>query len=307
VRVASNILALVLLALSTTPMASAVAKHTIPFEISEAGFLVVKMELNDEVEVDAVLDTGATIALLDHTAAKAAGIEEPDGVSVVAINGLSGVQEFPLVHIDKLDIGGIQSETVRAAYNKKFPMDYVSNILPANNLPHRVLDFDFEEGRLSVYNRRPLAVWRSKTVRKPVERIQGLPFIRIELDGMEALALIDTGASLTVVNSVLADKVTGRRGRIETLELVGATGAVMDLRVLHSRNLAVGEFKTDKFRSIIADPDVLVALGVSEEPVIIVGLDYLSQFRLQIDREAEMMHFSMAAPRREAGITIIAR
>jgi hypothetical protein len=46
---------------------------------------------------------------------------------------------------------------------------------------------------------------------------------------------------------------------------------------------------------------------VSEEPVIIVGLDYLSQFRLQIDREAEMMHFSMAAPRREAGITIIAR
>ncbi len=247
--------------------------------------MVVQLSVNDTDSVDAVVDTGATVAILDHRTAAHAGIEKPLGEEMVHIIGLGGVDAFPLIQIDRAQLGATELTAVRAAYNTEFLFPGARNILPADSLPHRVLDFDFKRNELLAYNRRPLRVSDATTSRLDIQTIRKLPFIEVKLNGRRGIALIDTGANVSFVNSVFAQTAARGRDAIQAIELAGATGNISTIRVLSSRKFTLGDFKIDHYQVVVADPEFIRLYGLQDQPVMVLGLDILAHFRLQIDRE----------------------
>lgn len=269
--------------------AEAAQKQTIPFEITASGHLVVKMEVNGQLETIAILDTGATFPIIHHHTAKAAAIAAPDPARLISILGLGGIESYPVVDVSTALVGDLIIQNFEAAYNSRFYNPGRGNIIPASSLPYRVLDFDFDKQRIEAYDSRPKRVRASTSSKLPITRIHALPFVKIKVQGEEAIALIDTGASVTMVNSKFASRFARGEESISTIEVVNAAEDVEVFKLLSSRNVLFGDFRVQKIQAFIVDPPVLEHVGLNDEAVMIIGLDLLSQFRLQLDREEEVL------------------
>ena len=294
---ATHITALTLLAgaIATSP-ADAAQGDVIPFEITETGHMSVVMTLNGIQDMEAVIDTGATFPLLDHETASRAGITLPESGPTVMIAGLGETRSYPVVDVGSIRFGEIDLSQVQAAYNGEQPLPGDLNVIPSLSIPHRTLDFDFKRERLLAYDRRPRAVYRATVSRLPVTRVSGLPFIEVSVNGKTGLALVDTGASISFINSVFANTAARSPDAFRTLELVGSTGTVRPLRILSSRRFTIGDFEVRQFDVIVADAAFLEEYGLKDQPVMVLGLDILGQFRLQIDRQEDEVRISQ--PRR---------
>jgi len=298
------------LAMSLTLQAPAIASGSdeVQFEITDTGHLVVTVHVNDRTSL-AILDTAATFPILDRETANAAAIYLPEVPELIDIVGLGEVRTFPLVQIGQLALGTFELEELRAAYNSKVRFPSTGNVFPASALPYRTLDFDFERHRLLMYDRAPASIRGAHVERLPIARHGGLPFVKVRVNGVEGLALVDTGASLSYVNSAFAQGAARSSDAIRSIELIGATGNATSITVLHSRRFELGSVKLDRFDVVVSNPEFLEMLGLENVPVMVLGIDILKAFRLQIDREKEELRLVLPGrgPLAQAGISFRAR
>ncbi|MEQ8558647.1 MAG: aspartyl protease family protein [Henriciella sp.] len=289
--------------------ANASQDSTIPFEMTATGHLVVDVTLNGEMESRAIVDTGATFALIDHRTAASIGAVPDELAPTIDIIGLGTVGTFPVIEVGSITFGDVSMSDMTAAYNSQYPLPGARNVIPASGIPHRTLDFDFKNSRLRAYDRRPIRLHNSTTSRLPVQWIATLPFIELTVNGRKGLALIDTGSSVSYINSAFAENAAKSPEDFRTLELVGATGNVIPLRVLRSRRFELGDFRIRRLDVIVSDPEFLSYYGLEGQPVMVLGLDILKQFRLQLDRETSELRISRPglSRRNSAGFSMWAR
>ena len=140
--------------------------------------------------------------------------------------------------------------------------------------------------------------------RLPVTWINDLPFVEVSVNGQDGLALIDTGANNTLINSAFAHSAARSQGDFHQIELTGATGEAVAITVLSSRRFRIGSFQIRHFDVVVLDPGFLTALGLEDTPVMIMGLDVLRQFRLQVDREDDEVRLSQEPKLSVTGTTI---
>lgn len=306
----TSAIAAFLTALTLAPLgAHAAVSDDIPFEITDSGHMVVTLRLDGREDVDAIVDTGATFPIIDSQSAALIGVAPPASAALVEIIGLGDVRTFPVIDVDRMSVGPVRVNAAQAAYNNKVRFPSTGNVIPASSLSQRTLDFDFERSRLRVYDGAPSHISRSLVTRLEITRIGGLPFIEVSVNGTKGLALLDTGASVSVVNSAFAEGASRSRDSIRDVELVGSTGNVTPVTVLFSRRFEIGDFEVDRFNVIVSNPEFLDRFGLSDTPVMILGLDILKAFRLQIDREEDLVRLALPDRGRRpgAGISLRAR
>ena len=277
------------LALAALP-AFASERQVIPFEMNAQDHMVVDLALNDGVKASGIIDTAATFPMIDGRTAREAGIPDP-GESPLMVNvlGLTGQETYPVVRLDRLMAGNVLKADVPVALNRHLDVPGARNVLPASAFEGDVIDFDFQNRRVMVYNGRPD---RSSGMVPSVQRfeeIDGLMFTEVRINGRKGRALIDTGSSVTYINSRFAEE-SGTSANVEKTQILqGATGGDQSLRVASARQLAIGDFRIAKVDILVTDPPLFDYLGMSEQPSMVLGLDLLSAFRVQIDRRRHRM------------------
>lgn len=263
----------------------------IPFEQDQYDRLVVEITLNDSVSATSVVDTAATMPLIGGPTARAAGITIQEGEErYVTILGLGGPEVFPLIGVSRLKAGNMLFEQVPAALDANISVRGVSNVLPINALEGDVIDFDFDTNSLLAYDRRPIGPPRDVLSRMPLTTYEGLYFVDVSINGKKGRALIDTGSTVTYVNSAFADLAELPTNERKTEELHGITGGRHDMRMARVAYLRLGDLKIKKLDFLVSDPDLFDHLGISEEPIMILGVDFLSKFRMQIDRKKNRLY-----------------
>lgn len=297
------------LVLAAGPAAYASQSDQLRFDITETGHMVVDIEVNGDNDALAIIDTAATFPIIDRATADLASIELPVSPVMIDIVGLGEVRTFPVVNVGQLTLGALEMQNVPAAYNAKIRFPSTGNVIPASSLPYRTLDFDFRNTRLRLYDAPPRTVRGAHTGRLKIIRHGGLPFIEVSVNGLEGLALIDTGASITFVNSAFAQGAASSARAVRTIELVGATGNVTPVKILYSRRFQLSDFTVNRFNVVVSDPEFLQMLGLGETPVMVLGLDVLKSFRVQIDRQSEELRLSIPGNSlgRGAGMSIRTR
>ena len=81
--------------------------------------------------------------------------------------------------------------------------------------------------------------------------------------------------------------------------MFGADSGGANVKVMSARQLKLGKHEMRDFLILSADPPLFEYLGLEEEPAMVLGLDTLRNFRLQIDRERGYVHLSRAETRKE--------
>lgn len=266
------------------PGDASAGRLTFPLILNEAGYFVTPISVNGAAEMPAIIDTAATIAMIDGRAAQRVGIDAPPADEVqVAVFGLLGQRVFPLINIASLSSDSARLHGVPAVYNDREQMPGAALVMPAVSFGGDVLDFDFPAGRFSVYPGRPQA-GAGSSGRGRLSFENGLMFAEIKLNGVKGRALIDTGSPISFINSEMARAAKARRDNEEIHILQGATGGRLVVSIASVRRLSFAGFNLSQFDMLIADPAMFDDLGLRDEPAMLIGLDMLSLFRMQIDR-----------------------
>ena len=276
-------------------------QHAIPLELTRSGHLVAELTINETSQTTALIDTAATFPMIDDAVAAGVGVAPDSMPAMVDIIGIGPVSTFPVVDMGSLSLGNLPLTGARMAYNAEFDLPGAVNVIPAGSIPLRTLDFDFPRSRLLAYDRRPRHVTRAVTSRLPIEWMEGLPFMRVEVNGREGLALIDTGANVSYLNSVFARNAARSLNDFRTVELVGATGSTRLVSILSSRDFTLGGFNVRRFDVYVSDPEFLASIGLDDQPVMVIGLDILSRFRVQIDRVDSEISFCLPQKHKRNG------
>lgn len=286
------------------PAAGAAERVVIPFEMNRSEHMIVELEINGRTVTTGVVDTAATFAMVDAEAALRSGIAAPDGANrKIHILGVNGVQVYPVVRLDTIVAGNLRLEAVDAAYNTASGVPgSAANVMPASAFPGDVLEFDFDAGTITAYDGKPDTVRThfADSVAYTVEG--GLIFIEVRINGKPGRALIDTGSSLSYVNSAFARAASMSRNEALTHLLLGATGDSETAWIGSARKVRLADFYVKGPNLLVSDPVLLDELRLSGQPVMVLGLDYLSNFRLQFDRRRQRLILGLPGDR--GGVTL---
>jgi predicted aspartyl protease len=275
--------ALAMLVMTVIFPAAATERQVIPFDMAPSGHMVVPLRINDATQAIGVIDTAATYAMIDGATASEAGVPPPTELSINVL-GLEGPQVFPVVHVGSLSAGNTRIDAFPAALSRRIAVVGIHNVVPLTALEGDVVDFDFDEGRILVYNGRPDTSTELSSSRMRMHLRQGLWFAEVRLNGIKGLALIDTGSSISYVNSRFADAAGAKPNDEKTQTIRGITGGNVAIRVATARKFTLGQHRVTGPDLIVADPALFSHLGMDDEPAMVLGLDYLSVFRVQLDR-----------------------
>lgn len=261
----------------------------ISVSISEANRMSVPLKVNGQ-ETLSVIDTAATIALVDSNLVPMT--ETPLAGSELVVQGLSDTTIYYTTEVDLVEIGGQKLHSVSAGIVTDTDFPSHKTVIPISAFTQRVIDFDFEQGVIAVYDRRPVSPGRRAVSRVRYETIGGLIFVPITINGKRGRALIDTGADSSFINSKFADLANVRERPDLNKFLVGVDLEKTPLRIVSLRRVRIGDYLLEDHKLLASDPGLFKALGLEDEPVMLLGLNILRHFRVQIDREKKQVLLS---------------
>lgn len=275
-------------------LALASERQVIPFEINEEDHMVVELGVSESGQTSGIIDTAATFPMIDGRTARLAGIPElAENPPMVNVLGVTGRQIYPVVRLERLVVGNVLKTDLPVALNTRLDVPGAANVLPASAFEGDVIDFDFENQRVMIYNGRPdRSAYLMPSVQK-YEEVDGLLFVDVRINGKKGRALVDTGSSVTYINSRFATDSGTTSNDEKTRMLAGATGGDQSLRVASARMITIGDYRIPKVDILVTDPPLFDYLGMGEEPAMVLGLDLLSTFRMQIDRRRNRLLLSL--------------
>ncbi|MEO0607096.1 MAG: retropepsin-like aspartic protease [Pseudomonadota bacterium] len=273
-----------LLAFSGNP-ASASNDRSLQLHDTLTGRPVTTVIVN-ETESLALIDTAATIALIESDLLAFSPEDEVQDEQA-RILGLGGRRDYPIANLSRLRAGSEDWTNLRVAVNaeKEFPVR--TSVLPISIFDARVIDFDFLQGRLHLYDTRPKRVRRGAGSALKYQDINGLLFLPIQINGAKGLALIDTGADLSFVNPAFADRARAKRDDHKTKIMRGSDLASNRASIYDFKRLRLGRHSVDRLTLLVVATDLFADLGFEETPMMVIGMDLLSNFRMQIDRQTQ--------------------
>jgi predicted aspartyl protease len=246
-----------------------------------------------------VVDTGADRTVIADDVAAMLGLTRGERVSV---QGIARSVEAETVRLDDLKFGAV---AVSALETPVLPHAWLEadGYLGLNALDKRRVVFDFRHQRLTItapHHFQNLDVIRPDETVVPVQGNSGrLRAFNCRVDGIYASAFIDSGAEISIGNTVLFNALLERSqsyDRPETVQLRGVTGGSLTGRVTKVERVQLGgfSFRDDSFA--IADLQVFDLWNLADRPALFVGMDVLRQFaQVVIDYGLKEYRFEFAS------------
>ncbi len=245
-------------------------------------------------ETSALLDTAATIALIDNE------FILPDetgayGIEQARIIGLGGKREFPIANLDSLRAGTETWSDLRVAVDTESRFPIRRSVLPISIFETNIVDFDFINRRVHLYDGRPKRVTGGTKSTMKYKNVDNLIFLPIEMNGVRGKALIDTGADLSFVNQRFADVANAKLDEERTKILQGIDLAKNWASIHQFRRLEFGDHFFKRLTLPVVRTDLFTELGFeADEPMMVMGMDLLAHFRIQVDRKRSRVTFVLA-------------
>lgn len=246
------------------------------------------------VETSALLDTGATIPLIGNKFLETAPIAEAGmvlGESEARILGIGGQKFYPISRLPKLSAGSENWTDLRVAVNTENRYPIQKSVLPISIFESRVVDFDFGNRRVHLYDGRPKRVRRARHASVPYQDVNSLIFVPIKINGVHGQALIDTGADVSFLNESFARQSNATLDEARTALLRGSDLTNNHASIYRFRRVIFAENEITRITLPVLDTELFSELGFTDQPMMILGMDLLQHFRLQVDRERQRIHF----------------
>lgn len=283
VNAAKALLGLLFVAIAIAP-AQATERETFELQQNDRKWPITTVTINGRTTA-ALLDTGATIALVDDDLLSYEPTESDSFETRVL--GIGGQRLFPVTEISSLRAGARSWYGMRVAVNTKDEFPVQQTILPTSMFQSSIVDFDFRNAKVELYDGYPRFVPDARRSAISYIAHEGLIFIPVRINGVRGKALIDTGASVSFVNPRFAERARGVRRIEEEQDLQGSDLERNRVQIYRLRRLQFGENHVSKFDIPVLETDMFSTLGFGDEPMMVMGMDLLEHFRFQLDQKRQ--------------------
>jgi hypothetical protein len=220
------------------------------------------------------------------------------------LNSMTGSDEVDRVKVEALTLG---PNTVR---NLELPVLRESDIggdgiIGIDALAQQRLMLDFERRLIKVEDARtPMKTEPGEIVIVGHLRRGQLILTQVRAVGLPVLAVIDTGAEITIGNTALRDRLLRKhRAKFWTADLIGVTGDHIQLPMAWIDELQVGPITLEDVPIAFADVPPFELFGLSKEPALMLGTDIMKTFRrVSLDFRARKVRFQVRTCRPEGVI-----
>jgi len=257
--------------------------------------------------VSVMIDTGASATVITTAAAERLGLTlQRTGARMRAIGGDTRVYQ---ARIAELRIGGASHGAMRVRVAGEHPIPGVDVIVGEDVLHAFDLEFDFAKGMVRAFDAQDckgawLAYWDANAQVLPVEYDTSAVRIPLSINGERALALLDSGASRTLVSLAFARQLGVAPGApgVSLASCASGLGAgVVQAWSAHfDRVQLAGETIRD---ARIAFADFTLAedwplegapalLHAERNPDVLLGTDFLRAHRVLVARSQDRVYFT---------------
>jgi predicted aspartyl protease len=261
--------------LSEVTVAAPEPRYVAPTTRDRIGRVWVPVLINEKGPFRLVLDSGATHTAVTAKVAEALGIDT-NLAPPVLLRGVTGSAEAKAIRVDSLSVGDLylgksQVPIVADAFGG------AEGLLGTDGLATRRIHIDFRKDYIDVRTSRQQAAPQGFNV-IPLRRGPGrLLVVNARVAGIDALAIVDTGAQSSIANEALRSALNRRWTRNSPTkdEIVGATGEVQTGDGLIVSPIELGTISIRNAHITFGEMHIFKHWGLGRRPVILIGMDVL--------------------------------
>jgi predicted aspartyl protease len=244
--------------------------------------LTIAVRINDKGPYHFVVDTGADRSMLAEELARE--LHLPLGRQVT-VQGIIRAIPAKSVPVALLKFGTISRDNLELPVLPR-KMLQADGYLGLDAIGRHRVVFDFKRQTMQVVDTRPVYFYdkhgsNSETRLAAPGDGGHLRSLECMVDGVPAMAFIDSGAEVSVCNKALQQALlqhdAGYSGSRD-IELTGVTGGTSIGRVIKVETILLGNLEFSGCELAVADLDVFKIWDLAEKPALLIGLNFLRQF-----------------------------
>lgn len=238
-----------------------------------------------------MIDTGAEATVISTALADTL---QPTTRKPATIVGMASRVQTETVDITDFNLGSRTFYIQTAPLVDAAQLGEADGVLGLDSLQDQRVLLDFHKKELAVADAKELGGNRGfEIIVKARRRLGQLIITNALLDGIDTTVIVDTGAQASVGNPALLQRL--RRGRLlGESELTDINGFQLSGPVRVARDLTMGRVRLSSFPVLFVDSPPFHALGLTEEPALILGMQELRLFRrVAIDFKSRQILFDL--------------
>jgi len=250
-----------------------------------------------------MLDTGAQATVVSRDLAERLALFDRSPATLV---GMASTRQVETTPIDDVTLGSRMFYIRSAPVVETAHIGGADGILGLDSLQDQRVLLDFVRQEITVADAEDLGGNRGyEIVVRARERLGQLIITQARLDGIRVAVVVDSGAQGSIGNPELLRRFRGSRNIGET-ELTDINGAKMSGAVKLGSELQIDRARLNNIPIMFADSPTFAALGLDDEPALILGMEELKLFRrVAIDFKTRRVLFDLPPQARIAGRSAI--
>lgn len=275
----------------------------LPAATDKSQHLTIAVQINGRGPFRFVVDTGADRTVLANTTAGVLGLV-PTGAVMLA--GIVRTVSAQTVTVDSISFGPVRREKLQLPILPRSQLQ-ADGYLGLDMLDGYQVILDFHERALEITEPMPtlLSVYRDPSIIVlPARGTSGhLRASRCTIDRQNVSAFVDTGAESTMGNEALYRQLVEADQNYDshdTMKLIGLTGGSVEAHLTTPKLAEIGKLSFINCTIAIADLKVFEIWGLKDKPALLIGMNWLRQFRrVSIDYGRQEIRFELA----QSGVT----
>ena len=237
-----------------------------------------------------VVDTGAQSTVVSSSLADRLMLKDRRIATLVA---MASREQVEIADIDQFSIGSRTLNIINVPILLKSNIGDADGILGIDALQDKRVMLDFVNDRILVADARQYGTAGYEIVVRAKRKLGQLIITDASLDGVRATVIIDTGAQGSVGNPALLQKL--RRSKdLGINEMTDVNGNQLSGSVRQVNKLELGIVQLNHIPILFADAPPFHALGLSDKPALILGMEQLRMFRrVAIDFDRRQVLFDL--------------
>jgi predicted aspartyl protease len=223
-----------------------------------------------------MVDTGAQATVVSSALADRLGLTERSAATVVGMASRAAVQT---TEIPQLGLGSREFYIRSAPILQGENIGGADGILGLDSLQDQRVLIDFDKQRIFVADAKQLGGDRGyEIVVKARRKLGQLIITGARIDGINVDVIVDTGSQSSVGNMALFQRMSRARGFGDnTLTDVNGYDLTSPVKIIHK--IQIKNLNVSNIPIMFADAPPFKALGLDNEPALILGVEQLKLFR----------------------------
>ncbi len=273
------------------PTAAAIATETLALQVERFQRMTVPVHINGQGPFSFMIDTGAQSSVLSHALADRLLLTDRSTATLI---GMASQRQVETAMLDEISFGSGTRRDALAALVEGDNIGGADGILGLDTLQGRRILLDFENQTMEVAHPEERSSTRGFEIIVRAQAYLGqLIIARADIDGIRTAVIVDTGAQGSIGNAALLRRL--RRGlEQEPSELTDVNGVQAVGTVRMARQLELGRASISNFPITFAESPTFAAMGLDDEPAMVLGMSELRLFRrVAIDFASRRVMFDL--------------